>query len=246
MCIMEAQKNPLMSLEARIREIVNRLEACYGVPKWQPRMSPLDELISCILSQHTSDANSFRAFGKLKERFPTWEAVEKAPTKELADTIRSGGLADSKAARIQAVLRTLREKVGGYTLDLLQQMPDDEARRWLMALPGVGPKTAAIVLCFALGRPVIPVDTHVFRVAWRLGLIEKRIGEAKAHDALQALVPPELIYRFHVALIEHGRRVCKASRPRCEVCPLTDLCAYYQENSVLMSNLGEKRKDAAS
>ncbi|CEK18317.1 predicted endoIII-related endonuclease [Chthonomonas calidirosea] len=246
MCIMEAQKNPLTSTETRIREIVRRLEACYGVPEWQPRMSPLDELISCILSQHTSDANSFRAFGQLKERFCSWEAVEQAPTKELADTIRSGGLADSKAARIQAVLRTIREKVGAYDLDFLRQMPDDEARRWLMALPGVGPKTAAIVLCFALGRPVIPVDTHVFRVAWRLGLIEKRVGESKAHDLLQALVPPELIYRFHVALIEHGRRVCKALRPRCEVCPLTDLCVYYQENSVSMSNRGEKRKDAAS
>ncbi|CCW35758.1 predicted endoIII-related endonuclease [Chthonomonas calidirosea] len=243
---MEAQKNPLTSTETRIREIVRRLEACYGVPEWQPRMSPLDELISCILSQHTSDANSFRAFGQLKERFCSWEAVEQAPTKELADTIRSGGLADSKAARIQAVLRTIREKVGAYDLDFLRQMPDDEARRWLMALPGVGPKTAAIVLCFALGRPVIPVDTHVFRVAWRLGLIEKRVGESKAHDLLQALVPPELIYRFHVALIEHGRRVCKALRPRCEVCPLTDLCVYYQENSVSMSNRGEKRKDAAS
>ncbi|WP_197410436.1 endonuclease III domain-containing protein [Chthonomonas calidirosea] len=236
----------MTSTETRIREIVRRLEACYGVPEWQPRMSPLDELISCILSQHTSDANSFRAFGQLKERFCSWEAVEQAPTKELADTIRSGGLADSKAARIQAVLRTIREKVGAYDLDFLRQMPDDEARRWLMALPGVGPKTAAIVLCFALGRPVIPVDTHVFRVAWRLGLIEKRVGESKAHDLLQALVPPELIYRFHVALIEHGRRVCKALRPRCEVCPLTDLCVYYQENSVSMSNRGEKRKDAAS
>ncbi|WP_231723996.1 endonuclease III domain-containing protein [Chthonomonas calidirosea] len=236
----------MTSTETRIREIVRRLEACYGVPEWQPRMSPLDELISCILSQHTSDANSFRAFGQLKERFCSWEAVEQAPTKELADTIRSGGLADSKAARIQAVLRTIREKVGAYDLNFLRQMPDDEARRWLMALPGVGPKTAAIVLCFALGRPVIPVDTHVFRVAWRLGLIEKRVGESKAHDLLQALVPPELIYRFHVALIEHGRRVCKALRPRCEVCPLTDLCVYYQENSVSMSNRGEKRKDAAS
>lgn len=226
---MKAQKKPIEQSQGRVQEIVARLEARYGVPTWQARMAPLDELISCILSQHTSDANSMRAFERLKARYPSWQAVEEAPTEELADTIRSGGLANSKATRIQAVLRAIREATGDYDLSFLRNLSNEEARCWLMALPGVGPKTAAIVLCFAFGRPVIPVDTHVFRVAWRLGLIEKRLGEAKAHDALQALVPPELIYRFHLALIEHGRRVCKASRPRCSECPLTDLCAFYQQ-----------------
>jgi endonuclease-3 len=225
-------ENSARLLSEKAAAVQARLEARYGIPKWVPRLDPLDELISCILSQHTSDANAFRAFDRLKARYPTWEAVLGAPTEELADTIRCGGLADSKAPRIQAVLRFLGTEQGAITLAFLEAMPDAEARAYLTSLPGVGPKTAAIVLCFALGRPVLPVDTHVFRVAWRLGLIEKRIGEARAHDALQALIAPESTYRFHVALITHGRQVCKALIPRCEECPLTDLCRYYQENRV--------------
>jgi len=210
-------------------QILARLEARYDIPPWQQRLAPLEELIACILSQHTSDVNSERAFARLKERFPRWQEVIDAPTDEIADAIRCGGLADSKAPRIQEVLRRIEADRGRISLDFLETLPDAEARAYLMSLPGVGPKTAAIVLCFALGRPVIPVDTHVFRVAWRLGLIEKRIGEAKAHDALQALVPEDRVYPFHVALIMHGRQVCKAPVPRCEICPLTDLCRYFQE-----------------
>ncbi|HZP80982.1 MAG TPA: endonuclease III [Chthonomonadaceae bacterium] len=213
----------------RVEKIVARLEARYGIPKWHPRLNPLDELVACILSQHTSDVNSFRAFDRLKAEFPTWEAVIAAPTAAIADTIRCGGLADSKAPRIQAVLKAIQAEHGEITLDFLEKLSDAEARSYLMALPGVGPKTAAIVLCFAMGRPVLPVDTHVFRVAWRLGLITKQIGEAKAHDALQALLPDALVYRFHVALITHGRQVCKAPTPRCAECPVTELCRYYQE-----------------
>jgi len=214
---------------SRVEVIQQRLEARYGVPIWSPRFEPVDELIACILSQHTSDTNSLRAFASLKEAYPAWESVLAAETKAVADTIRHGGLADSKAARVQQVLRRLVEIEGCISLERLREMPDAEARAYLMALPGVGPKTAAIVLSFALGRPVMPVDTHIFRVAWRLGLIEKRIGEAKAHDALQAMVAPENVYRFHVALIVHGRTVCKAPTPRCQECPLTDHCRYYQE-----------------
>jgi endonuclease-3 len=213
--------------EDRIREIVSRLEAIYGVAHWEPRGGAEDELISCILSQHTSDANSSRAFDRLKAKYPIWEEAIAAPTEELADTIRCGGLADTKAGRIQEVLRRIQEREGRVDLSCLKGMSDPEARDYLLRLPGVGPKTAAIVLCFALGRPVIPVDTHVFRVAWRLGLIEKRLGEARAHDALQAMIPPEIIYRFHVSHIRHGRQTCKAPNPRCADCPLTDLCAYY-------------------
>jgi endonuclease-3 len=219
------------SLERRtvpIEEIVARLEALYGVARWKPRMEPLEELIHCILSQHTSDANSFRAFRALRKAFPSWQAVVDAPTERVAEVIRIGGLANQKAPRIQAVLRTLYQLRGDYTLDWLQEMDTAEARRFLLSLPGIGPKCAAIVLCFALGRPVIPVDTHVFRVSWRLGLIPRSIGEAKAHQVLEAMVPPELAYRFHVALIRHGRALCKAQRPLCEQCPLTDLCDYYR------------------
>jgi endonuclease-3 len=211
----------------RTQVIQTRLEDRYGVPTWHARQDPVDELVSCILSQHTSDINSFRAYDRLRARYPSWEAVEAAPTDELADTIRCGGLADSKAPRIQKVLRALRTAHGRITLDFLNDLPDAEARAVLMELPGVGPKTAAIVLCFAMARPVLPVDTHVFRVAWRLGLIDRKIGEARAHDALQAQVAPEQVFRFHVALITHGRQTCKALAPRCETCPLTDLCATY-------------------
>jgi endonuclease III len=222
-------KAELARWRKRSELILARLEARYGVAEWCPRFGPVDELVACILSQHTSDVNSLRAFDNLRRQYPCWEALLDAPAEAIADTIRSGGMANSKAVRIQDVLRCIVESEGGIALDCLDQMTDEEARAYLMALPGVGPKTAAIVLSFALGRPVIPVDTHIFRVAWRLGLIERKLGEARAHDALQRQVAPELVYRFHVALITHGRQVCKAPRPRCGECPLTDLCRYYRE-----------------
>jgi endonuclease-3 len=212
----------------RVRALTERLEAVYGVAEWRPHGLPVEELVGCILSQHTSDVNSTRAFAALQERYPTWQDVIDAPLEELADTIRSGGLANQKAARIQEVLRLLQNEEGDVSLAALNGMTDGEARGFLTSLPGVGPKTAAIVLCFSLGRPVIPVDTHVFRVSWRLGLVEKRIGEARAHDALQALAPPDIVYRFHMALIRHGRAVCKAPLPRCAECVVRDLCRYYE------------------
>ena len=225
---MEAAEVHHQARLAHTTRIVERLEGLYGVPEWLPRLDPLEELVACILSQHTSDVNSFRAFARLQAKYPSWRAVEEASVAELADTIRCGGLADSKAPRIQAVLRAIETRHGALNLTFLNAMPDSEARAYLMSLPGVGPKTAGIVLCFAMGRNVLPVDTHVFRVSWRLGLIEKRIGEAKAHDALQAQIRPELTYRFHVALIRHGRQICKALAPRCAECPLTGVCEFYR------------------
>jgi len=217
--------------------ILLRLEASYGVAIPPTARDPLDELIACILSQSTSDVNSFRAFANLKSRFPNWEAAAEASIEEVADSIRSGGLANSKAPRIQAILRSVAARHGAMNLDFLTGLSDAEGMAYLTALPGVGPKTAAIVLCFALGRPVLPVDTHVFRVAWRLGLIEKKIGEAKAHSVLQAQLQPELSFRFHVAFLTHGRRVCKAPLPRCGVCTLTDLCRYYKENGAPQASI---------
>lgn len=214
------------------REVVRRLDRLHGRPQWRQRMAPLDELVACILSQHTSDVNSGRAYQQLRERFPTWEAVMEAPVEQVEEAIRPGGLASSKAPRIQAVLRAIAEHTGGTLhLDFLQEMDTESARRYLLSLPGVGPKTAAIVLCFSLGRPVIPVDTHVFRVSWRLGFFDRKVGEARAHDLLQQVVPEEDVYAFHVHLIRHGRQVCKASRPRCEQCALADLCAYRKAQS---------------
>jgi endonuclease-3 len=211
-----------------ITTIVSGLEAEHGRPHRRRRLAPLDELVACILSQHTSDVNSERAFTALKSRYRSWQAVLASPADELAETIWSGGLATQKAPRIQAVLAEVHRRDPRFTLEFLKRMRTPEARRWLMELPGIGPKCAAIVLCFAMGRPVLPVDTHVFRVSWRLGLVDRAVGEARAHDRLQAIVPRNLVFRFHVALIRHGRAVCKAQRPRCAACVLRRRCSYYR------------------
>jgi endonuclease-3 len=215
---------------ARIPEIVGRLDAAYGIPEWRPHRDPMSELVLTILSQNTNDGNSGRAFVRLLEAFPTWDAVADASLPELIAAIQPGGLAPTKAPRIQAVLRDVRERAGGgYDLSFLADLPLEEARAWLRGLHGVGPKTAACVLMFALGRPAMPVDTHVFRVAQRLALIPERAGRAamtpeKAHELLEAAVAPEDFYAFHIGLIKHGRRVCTAQRPRCAECVLRDLC----------------------
>lgn len=213
-------------------QLVTRMEASYGPPPDRPRFSPMDELVSCILSQHTADANSLPAFFRLKEAMPDWATIADAPIEEIAELIRKAGLANQKAKSIQSALNRIRERTGGYEIDLLAGMTPLEARRWLEALPGVGPKTASIVLCFSFGMDLPPVDTHVFRVAWRLGLFPKEIGEAKAHDALLKIMPKGLGYRLHMAFIQHGRAVCKAPNPRCEVCDFTENCAFFRKARV--------------
>ncbi|MGH2700768.1 MAG: endonuclease III domain-containing protein [Actinomycetota bacterium] len=178
-----------------------------------------------VLSQHTSDLNTARAFRGLKERFPTWPEVLMADPAELADSIRSGGLADTKAVRIQRILSEIEAHEGDVDLSRLNELEDSEVENYLVALPGVGPKTAACVLLFSMGRDAFPVDTHVHRVATRLGLIPAPTSAAKAHKLLTAGVAPELRYEFHMQLIRHGREVCKAARPLCTECTLLDLCA---------------------
>jgi endonuclease III len=214
---------------ALISEIISRLGDAYGVPEWRPHRDPLSELVLTILSQNTADANSGRAFARLLEAFPSWDAVAVAPLSELIAAIQPGGLAPTKAPRIQAALRDIKQRAGGFDLRFLAETPLEEARAWLRAIHGVGPKTVACVLMFALGRPAMPVDTHVFRVAMRLGLIPERTAKAamnpeKAHALLEASVAPSDFYAFHIALIKHGRRVCTAQRPRCPECVLLDLC----------------------
>lgn len=203
-----------------------RLQRLWGKPVWAARFDPVEELIACILSQHTSDMNSLQAFAQLQKSYPEWQQVIDADVNELADVIRSGGLANQKAPRIQQVLRQIAEDHPAHKicLDFIVPLDNNSARRYLMGLPGVGPKTAAIVLCFAMGRNVIPVDTHIFRVSWRLGLIDPKIGEAKAHDVLQALIDAEDAYPYHILVIRHGREVCKALRPKCGECVLADIC----------------------
>jgi endonuclease-3 len=191
----------------------------------------MSELVLTILSQNTSDTNSARAFDLLRAAYVDWNAVLAAPTDELADVIRPGGLANVKAPRIQAVLAEVRDATAAmpYDLSFLGTLPLAEAKAWLAGLPGIGPKTAAIVLLFGFGRPALPVDTHVFRVATRLGLLPPRTDVARSHGVLEASLEADEVYPFHVELIRHGREVCVARRPACERCPLTDVCRYYRE-----------------
>ena len=189
----------------------------------------MEELVSCILSQHTADVNSFPAFTRLRETFEDWGDVVEAGPARLADVIRNAGLANQKAKSIIGCLNEIKARSGEYDLELLRGMPTLEARSWLTSLPGVGPKTASIVLCFSFGRETIPVDTHIFRVSKRLGLIPASDDEKRAHDTLLGIVPGEMSFRFHVALIQHGRTVCRAPKPDCPSCPVTDLCDWYRE-----------------
>jgi endonuclease-3 len=205
-------------------EIIAVLDAFYGRAPARASGAPMVELVLTLLSQHTSDHNSGRAFHRLLERFPRWEAVIEAPTAEVEDAIRPGGLAPTKAPRLQALLAAVAEHAPGFDLSFLASMPLAEAKAWLRALPGVGPKTAACVLLFALGRPALPVDTHVDRVSRRLGLVPPKASTDQAHEILEAQLTPDEVYAFHVDLIQHGRRTCAAQRPRCLDCPLLARC----------------------
>ena len=212
------------AIAGTIREIHRRLARAYGPLTPPRRWEPLDELVLTILSQNTSDLNSDRAYAALRERFPKWEAVAAARPAQVAAAIRIGGLAKVKAPRIVAVLREIRLREGGFDLSWMHDAPDQELEEYLSSLPGVGPKTVACVLAFSLGRPAIPVDTHVHRVATRLGWIAPGMSAAKAHVALAELIPPRLRVPLHVGFIRHGRTLCKAGQPLCEDCPLQDLC----------------------
>ncbi|MBC8103284.1 MAG: endonuclease III [Cytophagales bacterium] len=220
-----------VALRQKAAWLCEALDAEYGTLSWRSHGEPMGALVMTILSQHTSDKNSERAYDNLRRAFPNWDAVRTAEVTEIADTIRSGGLADAKAPRIKSVLQAIHEKQGVTNLDFLESLPTETAREYLLGFHGVGPKTMACVLMFSLGRPVLPVDTHVFRVSHRLGLIPQKIGEAKAHNALEALLAPERVYAFHVHMIRHGRRVCVALRPRCGACVLKEHCDYFQSGA---------------
>lgn len=211
----------------KVRAVYERLVEVYGPRPLRPGRDPLDELILTILSQNTSDRNSGRAYRLLRAKYATWEQVMDAPTSELYEVIKPAGLGNIKAPRIQNTLRAILARRGELNLDFLEGLPLGEGKRWLTSLAGVGPKTAACVLLFALGMPALPVDTHVHRVARRLGLIGPKVGADQAHELLEAALPAEAIYPFHVDMIQHGRLVCHAQRPRCAACPLSDLCDYY-------------------
>ena len=205
-------------------DVMELLSKEHGPAEWIPRYDPASELVYTILSQHTSDVNSHRAFDNLLKTFGSLDGIAQAPVEGIEEAIRGGGLARVKAPRIKGVLRQIAEEVGSFDLSFLSEMPLDEAKAWLKRLPGIGPKTAAIILCFSLGMPAMPVDTHIFRVSKRLGLIGAKTTAEEAHDVLEPMVAPEDVFAFHIYLIRHGRQVCKALRPRCDQCVLAWGC----------------------
>lgn len=205
-------------------EIIGRLSARYGRFEQVPRYDPLDELIFTVLTQHTSDLNAERAFDRLKSEIPTWSEVMDAPAEDIAAAIHHGGMANQKSVRIKEILRAIEEDRGELSIDFLREWAIEDARSWLMALPGVGPKTAAVVMSFALGMPAFPVDTHIHRVSLRLGLIPPKTSADTAHALMESTTPESDRFQLHMQLITHGRQVCKARRPLCDDCPLSDEC----------------------
>ncbi|MGH3318694.1 MAG: endonuclease III domain-containing protein [Streptosporangiaceae bacterium] len=208
----------------RTRAIHRRLRRQQGPFRPKPRLAILDELVATVLSQHTSDRGTERAFGRLKASFPSWEQALDAPVGDVADAIRPGGLAGQKAPRIQRILAAVEAREGSLDLSRLHELDDAGVEAYLTALPGVGPKTASCVLVFSMGRAAFPIDTHVRRVAARLGWLPPGATAEQAHRLLGPRVPADIRYELHLALVTHGRTVCRAARPRCGDCPLRDLC----------------------
>ena len=196
----------------------------YGPFPEEPRLDPIHELTFTILSQHTSDTNSERAFRSLMQRFGSLEAVAEGDVADIEAAISGGGLAKIKAPRIKEVLSRIIELNGSLDLSFLREMPLAEAKTWLRQLPGIGPKSAGIILSFSLGMPAMAIDTHIYRVSQRLGLIGPKVTADKSHDLLEEAVAPEQVYPFHQAFINHGRLVCKAQRPRCPECVVGHGC----------------------
>lgn len=214
------------SEEEKIRRINEKLKEYYGEPEQPTEMSGIDYLVETILSQNTNDINRDKAFDNLKEKYgDDWAAVENADYDELTDTIRIAGLGPTKAERIQEALKIIREDKGKYSIGFIEDMSIEEGKGWLTDIPGIGPKTAAIILCFHFDKPVMPVDTHVHRVSKRLGLIPESASRTKAHNLLEEKVPDDIKYQFHRLLIDHGREHCKAQNPTCEEGPLGEECA---------------------
>jgi len=214
-------------VRTKTEETHHQLLELYGKPDWRPHLDPVSELVSTILSQNTNDVNRDAAFDRLRKRLPTWEQVRDAEEEVVIEAIRSAGLANQKGPRIQDALRRITEERGDLTLDFLADWPVEDAKAWLTSIRGVGPKTAAIVLLFSLGRPAFPVDTHVHRVSRRLGLIGPRVSREKAHQEMEQLIAPEEYYAFHLNLIRHGREVCTSRKPDCEHCALQEQCDYF-------------------
>lgn len=214
-----------------INQIREKLVDAFGLPEWREPLPAIDELVSTILSQNTNDVNRDLAFNKLTAAFPSWYAVMDANPNLVIESIRIAGLGNQKGPRIQSALREIAAYNGGeLSLDFLREMPVEEARHWLMSVKGIGPKTAAIVLEFALGIPAFPVDTHIYRVTGRIGLRPKNLSVEKAHPYLEERIPEEYYYDLHLNLIRLGREVCGARKWHCYRCPVEPLCLFEEKN----------------
>lgn len=212
---------------SKVERICDLLDAEYGEQKFRPHNPPLDELVLTILSQNTTAKNCNQAFATLRRWFGGWDDVREAREDDIARAIHCGGLAVTKAARIKAILQQIYRAQGNLELAWLAGEDTESVRGYLLGFDGVGPKTAACVLLFSLGRPVLPVDTHVHRVSIRLGLIGPKVTAEGAHAALQELIPDERVYSFHINMVNHGRAVCVAGTPKCSICNLAEVCDYF-------------------
>jgi len=227
------RKNALANIDIEERgekypEVAKILEQVYDRKKWRSRGTALDTLVGTILSQNTTDKNSGRAFQNLKDTYEDYHEVMQAPEQEVIEVVRVAGLANQKGPRIQRALHTVLEQEGELNLDFLEEMSADEAREWLVAIKGIGLKTASIVVCFGFNGDCFPVDTHVNRVSQRIGFTPEGTTPDKAHYIMEEIVPPKDYFAFHIQMIQHGRALCKARSPKCEDCPLSHLCDYDQ------------------
>jgi endonuclease-3 len=218
-----------MDSDVQALEVHQKLVDFYGYPDWRNPLPALDELVSTILSQNTNDTNRDRAFDALITKFPTWGEVRDADSQQVIDAIRPAGLANQKGPRIQNILKEITKQRGSLDLSFLSDMSTDDARQWLLQFKGVGPKTAAIVLQFSLGKPAFPVDTHIYRVTGRLGIRPEKMNTEQAHEFLAGILPEETYYPAHLNLIRLGREICQARNPKCQQCPLNNMCDYYAD-----------------
>ena len=218
-----------MDSDVQALEVHQKLVDFYGYPDWRNPLPALDELVSTILSQNTNDTNRDRAFDALITKFPTWGEVRDADSQQVIDAIRPAGLANQKGPRIQNILKEITKQRGSLDLSFLSDMSTDDARQWLLQFKGVGPKTAAIVLQFSLDKPAFPVDTHIYRVTGRLGIRPEKMNTEQAHEFLAGILPEETYYPAHLNLIRLGREICQARNPKCQQCPLNNMCDYYAD-----------------
>jgi endonuclease-3 len=218
-----------MKINEKNRAVIihEKLIDYFGFPDWRNPLPPLDELVSTILSQNTNDTNRDRAFEALLIKYPTWESVRDAPQQEVISAIRPAGLANQKGPRIQNILAEITEQRGNLDLTFLDDLPTEETRQWLLQFKGVGPKTAAIVLQFSLGKPAFPVDTHIYRVTGRTGIRPMKMSADQTHIYMEELLPPEAYYPAHLNIIRLGREICNARKPKCNICPINKLCDFY-------------------